>query len=85
MKARSKLVDLDWLESNFPCMQACPVHTQAGRYVTLIAEGRYEEAYRYWRQAVDAMKAQRLSRREQYRIEGGLALPWWSKRGTGTL
>ena len=50
MKARSKLVDLDWLESNFPCMQACPVHTQAGRYVTLIAEGRYEEAYRYARE-----------------------------------
>lgn len=49
MKPRSKLVDLDWLESNFPCMQACPVHTQAGRYVSLIAEGRYEEAYRYAR------------------------------------
>ncbi len=47
--ARTKLVDLDWLESNFPCMAACPVHTQAGRYVTLIAEGRYEEAYRYAR------------------------------------
>jgi formate dehydrogenase (NADP+) beta subunit len=50
MKTRSKLVDLDWLESNFPCMQACPVHTQAGRYVTLIAQGRYEEAYRYARE-----------------------------------
>jgi NADPH-dependent glutamate synthase beta subunit-like oxidoreductase len=49
MVARTKLVDLDWLESNFPCMKACPVHTQAGRYVTLIAEGRYEEAYRYAR------------------------------------
>jgi formate dehydrogenase beta subunit len=47
--SRTKLVDLDWLESNFPCMQACPVHTQAGRYVTLIAQGRYEEAYRYAR------------------------------------
>ena len=46
---RTKLVDLDWLESNFPCMQACPVHTQAGRYVSLIAEGRFEEAYRYAR------------------------------------
>jgi len=46
---RTKLVDLEWLESNFPCMQACPVHTQAGRYVTLIAQGRYEEAYRYAR------------------------------------
>lgn len=49
MKTRSKLVDIEWLESNFPCMQACPVHTQAGRYVALIAEGRYEDAYRYAR------------------------------------
>ena len=48
-RAHSKLVDLEWLESNFPCMQACPVHTEAGRYVALIAEGRYEEAYRYAR------------------------------------
>jgi NADPH-dependent glutamate synthase beta subunit-like oxidoreductase len=46
---RSKLVDLEWLESNFPCMQACPVHTEAGRYVAAIAQGRYEEAYRYAR------------------------------------
>ena len=49
MSTRTKLVDLEWLESNFPCMQACPVHTQAGRYVSLIAQGRYEEAYRYAR------------------------------------
>ena len=49
MGNRTKLVDLEWLESNFPCMQACPVHTQAGRYVSLIAQGRYEEAYRYAR------------------------------------
>ncbi|MBZ5564811.1 MAG: FAD-dependent oxidoreductase [Acidobacteriia bacterium] len=49
MPTRSKLVDLEWLESNFPCMQACPVHTQAGRYVSLIAQGRYEDAYRYAR------------------------------------
>jgi len=46
---RTKLVDLDWLESNFPCMTACPVHTEAGRYVSLIAEGKYEEAYCYAR------------------------------------
>ncbi|MGA2078698.1 MAG: FAD-dependent oxidoreductase, partial [Terriglobia bacterium] len=50
LKQPTKLVHLDWLESNFPCMQACPVHTQAGRYVSLIAEGRFEEAYRYARQ-----------------------------------
>ncbi len=50
MRLRTKLVDLDWLESTFPCMMACPVHTQAGRYVTLIAEGRFREAYRYARE-----------------------------------
>ena len=40
-----KRVDRDWLESNFPCMTACPAGTNAGRYVALIAEGRFEEAY----------------------------------------
>jgi len=42
---RFKFVDLEWLDSNFPCMAACPVHTEAGRYVGLIEEGRYREAY----------------------------------------
>src|SRR3972149_1967369 len=40
-----KFVDLKWLDANFPCMAACPVHTEAGRYVALIEEGRYREAY----------------------------------------
>ena len=44
-----KKVDREWLESNFPCMMACPAGTNAGRYVALIAEGRLEEAYRYAR------------------------------------
>jgi len=30
-------------------MMACPAHTNAGRYVGLIAEGRFEEAYRFAR------------------------------------
>jgi NADPH-dependent glutamate synthase beta subunit-like oxidoreductase/ferredoxin len=38
-------VNKEWLESNFPCYTACPVGTEAGRYVALIAEGRYREAY----------------------------------------
>jgi formate dehydrogenase beta subunit len=42
----NKTVDAHWLNTNFPCMMACPAHTNAGRYVALIAEGRYEEAYR---------------------------------------
>ena len=44
-----KKVDRDWLNTNFPCMMACPAHTNAGRYVSLIADGRFEEAYRYAR------------------------------------
>lgn len=42
----TKLVNPEWLERNFPCMWACPVHTEAGRYVAAVAEERYEEAYR---------------------------------------
>ena len=45
-----KKVDTDWLNTNFPCMMACPAHTNAGRYVALTAEGRFEEAYRYARE-----------------------------------
>ncbi len=44
-----KQVDKDWLNTNFPCMMACPAHTNAGRYVSLISEGRFEEAYRFAR------------------------------------
>jgi formate dehydrogenase (NADP+) beta subunit len=44
-----KKVDSDWLNTNFPCMMACPAQTNAGRYVSLIAERKFEEAYRYAR------------------------------------
>jgi len=44
-----KKVDREWLNTNFPCMMACPAHTNAGCYVSLIAEGRFEEAYRFAR------------------------------------
>jgi NADPH-dependent glutamate synthase beta subunit-like oxidoreductase len=37
--------ELAWYRSNVPCMQACPVHTDSGRYVQLIAEGRFEDAF----------------------------------------
>src|ERR1700687_1760530 len=47
---KDKKVDGDWLHTNFPCMMACPAHTNAGRYVGLIAEGRFEEAYRLARE-----------------------------------
>ncbi len=35
----------DYLASNFPCRAACPVHTNAGGYVALVAQGRFDEAY----------------------------------------
>ena len=41
---KNKQVDGNWLNTNFPCMMACPAHTNAGRYVELIAEGRFEDA-----------------------------------------
>lgn len=50
MRFHDKRVDLEWLQTNFPCMMACPAGTNAGRYVSLIAEGRFEEAYRYARE-----------------------------------
>lgn len=46
----NKRVDRDWLNTNFPCMMACPAHTNAGRYVGLIADGRFAEAYRLARE-----------------------------------
>jgi formate dehydrogenase beta subunit len=38
-------VSQEWLERNFPCKWACPVHTESGKYVTLIAQGKFREAY----------------------------------------
>jgi NADPH-dependent glutamate synthase beta subunit-like oxidoreductase/ferredoxin len=46
MAEQIRFVDRQWLDANFPCMSACPVHTEAGRYVALVEEGRYQEAYR---------------------------------------
>jgi len=37
--------DARWLWENEPCRAACPVHTDAGGYVTAIAEGRFADAY----------------------------------------
>ncbi len=39
------LQNFRYLESNFPCRAACPVNTNAGGYVSLIAQGYYREAY----------------------------------------
>lgn len=41
----AELPDAEYWANRIPCQMACPVRTDAGRYVQLIAEGRFEEAY----------------------------------------
>src|SRR5579871_6408002 len=43
--SRAQVPDAQWLADNEPCRAACPVHTDAGAYVTAIAEGRFLDAY----------------------------------------
>ena len=43
--AHPTVPDDRWLWDNEPCRAACPVHTDAGAYVTAIAEGRLRDAY----------------------------------------
>ena len=45
MGIRVALPDLDHWKAQVKCQSGCPVSTDAGRYVQLIAEGRLEEAY----------------------------------------
>ena len=44
-KFQAEFRDLNWYRTNVPCMQACPVHTDSGRYVQLISEGDTQSAY----------------------------------------
>jgi len=41
----STMVAGDVPEPNAPCQTACPARTDAGRYVGLIAQGKYDDAY----------------------------------------
>ena len=42
---RTIIPGVDFWKDMVPCQAACPVHTDAGRYVQLIAGGEYEKAY----------------------------------------
>ena len=42
---KARFNELPWYRSNVPCMEACPVHTDSGRYVQLIAEERFADAF----------------------------------------
>ncbi|MDP9234304.1 MAG: 4Fe-4S ferredoxin, partial [Actinomycetota bacterium] len=46
MEFRAQNVGAEWFDANVPCTQACPVLTNAGRYVAAIASGDDELAYR---------------------------------------
>jgi formate dehydrogenase (NADP+) beta subunit len=46
MRFTARPVGADWFDDNVPCTRACPVLTNAGRYVTAIAAGDDELAYR---------------------------------------
>jgi NADPH-dependent glutamate synthase beta subunit-like oxidoreductase/ferredoxin len=45
MSVRAQLPDLEHWKAQVKCQAGCPVRTDAGRYVQLIAEGRDEEAF----------------------------------------
>jgi formate dehydrogenase beta subunit len=45
MSVRAQLPDLQHWKAQVKCQAGCPVSTDAGRYVQLIAEGRDEDAY----------------------------------------
>jgi NADPH-dependent glutamate synthase beta subunit-like oxidoreductase len=44
-KYRTVIPDIQFWMDMIPCQAACPVHTDAGRYVQSIAAGDFEEAY----------------------------------------
>jgi formate dehydrogenase beta subunit len=40
-----RIPDIEFWKGLVPCQISCPIHTDAGRYVQLIAEGRYKESF----------------------------------------
>jgi NADPH-dependent glutamate synthase beta subunit-like oxidoreductase len=45
MKYKVRVPDLLWYRTNILCMEACPVHTDSGRYVQLIGQGQDRDAF----------------------------------------
>ncbi len=45
LKYKTIVPDMEFWKRMIPCQAACPVHTDAGKYVQLIAEGQFEQAY----------------------------------------
>ncbi len=44
-KYKIQIPDIEFWKNLVPCQIGCPIHTDAGRYVQLIAEQKYQEAY----------------------------------------
>ncbi|HKZ03135.1 MAG TPA: hypothetical protein VJ180_12895 [Pyrinomonadaceae bacterium] len=44
-KYKTLVPDIQFWMGMIPCQAACPVKTDAGRYVQLIAEGQFKESY----------------------------------------
>ncbi len=40
-----KVPDIEFWKNLVPCQIGCPIHTDAGRYVQQIGEGKYKEAF----------------------------------------
>ncbi len=45
IRYRVSLPNADYFTDRIPCQMGCPVRTDSGKYVQLIAEGEYESAY----------------------------------------
>ena len=45
-KIKAAAYSIEWYRNNVPCRLACPVKTDSGQYVQLIAEGEFEEAFK---------------------------------------
>lgn len=44
-KYKTIVPDIEFWKRMIPCQSACPIQTDAGKYVQLVAEGKFEESY----------------------------------------
>src|SRR5512138_2215497 len=45
VRYRTIVPDIEFWKNMVPCQAACPIHTDAGKYVQLIASGEYRDSY----------------------------------------
>lgn len=50
-KYRLRKADNNWWKQNINCLHACPAHTNVPGYISLIAEGKFQEAFNLNRKA----------------------------------